>query len=420
MNSADRPVLRGPLDIQLLERRGEKFVVISDPRGVCRGPVVLPLPLWPIATRFDGARTLGEIAAEGEPYGITISLVQRLAAELDELMLLDSAASRAAWQQIQDNFRLQPVREMAMSDRAYPRSGEDLRRMIAQFVERAELSPLDLAPDREVVALLSPHIDYQRGWQTYCSVWSVLECVDRPDVIVLVGTAHQGGSSIFHLTAKGFDTPFGCMPAAKDSIERLVSRCGKEILFRDEILHKHEHSLELQLPWIGCRFVDQGLPAIVPILVGSFHHFVARRTQPMLSQEVALFVEALAAEIEHLRNEGKRVFLYGAVDLAHMGLHFGDTQRVSENHLDVLEAQDRAMLDCVLQGTAEDLFNFIAAEGDRRRICGFPAIYLMMAVTRAAGLNVERHLLDYRQAVERQSDCVVTFASSYWCCPKRV
>jgi hypothetical protein len=65
-------------------------------------------------------------------------------------------------------------------------------------------------------------------------------------------------------------------------------------------------------------------------------------------------------------------------DLAHVGPRFGDAARVSPAELRRIEREDRAMLEPVARGDAQGFFASIAADGDRRRICGFSPIYALL------------------------------------------
>ena len=108
------------------------------------------------------------------------------------------------------------------------------------------------------------------------------------------------------------------------------------------------------------------------------------------------------------------MLFYGGVDLAHVGVHFGDQSRVSDSRLPEIARRDQQLLDAIMTGDEEALFEHMAEDLDARRICGFPSIYTMLAALRASGIRVQGHQLDYRQAVEPSNDCVVTFASGCW------
>ncbi|MBV9463057.1 MAG: hypothetical protein JO317_02410, partial [Verrucomicrobiae bacterium] len=59
------------------------------------------------------------------------------------------------------------------------------------------------------------------------------------------------------------------------------------------------------------------------------------------------------------------------------------------------------------QGDAGEFFKFIAHEEDRRRVCGFPAIYTMLQT-----LSLEHgQLLNYDQSFEKMTNSLVTFCA---------
>ena len=183
---------------------------------------------------------------------------------------------------------------------------------------------------------------------------------------------------------------------------------------RDEILHRREHSLELQLPFLLHRFGRERMPRIVPILVGSFHQYFYENRAPIEDAEILDFVATLADELKALTDSGQRALFYAGVDLAHVGLHFGDTARISDSGLPHIEARDRQLLDSILDGDEQRLFEHMAEDRDSRRICGYPSMYTMFAAMRRAGWVLRGQCLDYRQAVDPKSDCIVTFASACW------
>ena len=160
----------------------------------------------------------------------------------------------------------------------------------------------------------------------------------------------------------------------KELVARLAKRYGNERSFKDEILHRREHSLELQLPFIAHRYRNQRLPAIVPILVGSFNEFFDSGKTPLEHAEVGDFVDALAEVIGELKQANRKVLFYAGVDLSHMGQFFGDEEKISDEHLSMIEQRDLELLDCVMQADEEKLFAHIAEDSDRRRGCGYPSM----------------------------------------------
>ena len=114
------------------------------------------------------------------------------------------------------------------------------------------------------------------------------------------------------------------------------------------------------------------------------------------------FLEALG---ESIAASGRRVAVIAGADLAHVGPRFGDPAPLSPGDLGRVGQEDRAMLSAVAAGDPRGFFEAIAADGDRRRICGFSPIY---ALLRALG-GTTGQVKHYGQWPDPQA--VVTYAS---------
>ena len=417
----DRPQLRWPLDISPIDEAGKSQYLFRDPLGVASESLVIPGPLIPIISRFDGTRSIREIATDGAAHGVTLELVLAIAQTLSQHYFLLTTGFEERFSENATTFRQSPLREAVHAGKVYPDDPMALRAVLDKYLRDVPEVPLSGSSLDRVCAFISPHIDYHRGWKTYAAGFKALQRIHPPDVIFLLGTAHQPGEGIFHFTKKAFATPFGPIPCATEVVDGIVQQIGAERAYRSELLHRQEHSLELQLPFLHHRFADhyrpdsnQPQPALVPILVGSFHEYLLRGQEPQEHGEASDVIGALAESIKSLKAQGKKALFHGGVDLAHVGLQFGDKIRVSDTGLTLVESRDRELLDHILRGDERGLFGHIAADLDQRRICGFPSIYTMLSALRLAGISVRGHLIEYRQAVEPRSDCVVTFASAIW------
>ena len=410
----DRPKLRWPLDTERTSHNGQEVLILTDSERIAEYPAIIPLPLVQIVARLDGETPLSRVLKDFAAQGLTEELLLALIDQLDQLLFLDTPTARAKWSSVRDAFAQAAIRPTALAGLVYPEDAAKLRQSLQQFISDTERRAPTSLKNEHVVAMISPHVDYRRGWQSYGSAYSILEQVERPDVIFLIGTSHRPSNGIFHLANKAFASPIGTLPAASDAIEQLANRFGSERAFREQHLHQREHSLELQLPWLAHRYSNEALPEIVPILVGSFHELVEQGKKPADHGEASEFIGACAEVLRSLNQSGKKVLFFGGVDLAHVGLHFGDRVRVSDTGLPEIQRRDQQLLDVILRGDEDGLFEHIAEDLDARRICGFPSIYTMLAAMRRAGISVRGHQVDYRQAVEPTSDCVVTFASACW------
>jgi hypothetical protein len=206
----------------------------------------------------------------------------------------------------------------------------------------------------------------------------------------------------FALTRKAFQTPFGLVPADGGFIESLQSRVDHD-LFADEIAHRAEHTIELQV--VLLQYVLSGLKAfrVVPILVGSFEEALGSSTSPMSLEPIGAFIEALRETLDEAPEE---VCLVASADLAHVGPRFGDPSPVGPTELERVRRQDQALMEQAVAADPEGFFQEILAQGNRNRICGFPPIYTMLA---ALEDGLEGELLFYGQWPDAQA--TVTFAS---------
>ena len=406
------PRLRWPLDIQQVGVQGQNFALLRDPLGVAADPAIVPLAVLPIISRFDGVQSIASIAKSGEEYGVTVELVAEIAAQLGRMGFLADAETEARWAKIRDEFRRLEIRPAVLAGKVYPSDARELQRVLENYIEQAGVPSVNLLPGQEIAAMICPHIDYQRGWRTYAAAYSILSRVPKPDVIVMFGTCHQPAEGPFVLTNKRFDSPFGIFEPQRDILRGLVERLGEQVL-GEEIVHRTEHSLELQLPMLGLRYLYEDLPPIVPVLVGSFAAQV-ERGEVDRDDPIRKFVAAAVDVLREYRRNGARILFYGGVDLSHVGLQFGDTERSSPESLAVVDRRDREFLSLALGGTSDAVFRHIGEDRDRRRVCGFPAIFTMLSIFEGLGERLEGHLVDYQQSVDAASDCIVTYAAGYW------
>lgn len=413
-----RPKLRWPFDVQYQEHRGERYAIFSDPLGVTPEPVVVPAALIPLLARFDGQRTVKAICDEAQPFGVTEELLQKILLELDQCYLLETSGSKARLASIRSEYRQLSLRQASHAGTVYPAEPGELTQELDRYLSTNSVVLTDRSKigssDRELVGFISPHIDYRRGWQTYGAGFAIIARHHRPDVIILLGTSHQPGEGFFHLTDKSFESPFGIIPIAREVVADIADHYGHERSYRDELLHRREHSLELQIPFLGYCFRDSGPPEIVPILVGSFHEQVLSNTEPSSVGAISDFIGILSDSIKKLELSGKRVLLHGGIDLTHMGRSFGDSGQLTDLARIEIERRDRELLEAVLAGDGTSLFAHIAEDNDRRRICGFPTLYVMLSSMNQAGLRPRGELVEYRQAYDSSTDCLVSFASAVW------
>jgi len=224
-----------------------------------------------------------------------------------------------------------------------------------------------------IVGLISPHIDYQRGGPVYAGVWErAAGAVQAADLVIIFGTDHAGSPGRLTLTRQNYATPYGVLPTDTGVVDAIADAIGEEDAFDEEIHHRGEHSIELAAVWL--HHMRDGRPCqVVPILCGSFQHFVQGGADPAGDP-------TLNAALDVLRSAtaDRRTLVVAAADLAHVGPAFNDLSPIDHIRHAQLQVADEILIDTVIDVDAGAFFNTIAAEGDRRNICGLPPIYLTL------------------------------------------
>jgi AmmeMemoRadiSam system protein B len=138
----------------------------------------------------------------------------------------------------------------------------------------------------------------------------------------------------------------------------------------------------------------------VPLLIGSFQHFVAQDGHPSQDEEMMSFIETLIQQ-----TKGKRVLCVASVDLAHMGPAFDDEFEMDNDQRIALEESDESLMAAVMAGDGERFYREIAAVQDANKICGFSPLYLMLRYLNGRGqAPLHGHRIAYQHCSADQLD----------------
>jgi AmmeMemoRadiSam system protein B len=357
---------------------------------------------------MDGQHSLRDIqVAYARRFGdlLMTDQLQRLIDQLDQALLLDSDRFRQMWADMQAEFRAQPVRPAAHAGTAYDADAARLAAAMDSMLAAVAEAPR--ACDRPPAALIAPHIDLRRGSDCYALGYRELaEATPPADLYVILGTSHAGGTTPLIGTEKDFETPLGVAAVDRAFVRSLAERLEYDIC-ADEPYHRGEHSIEFQVVWLQHVLRAHGAPTIVPILCSGFHQTEKGLADPASVPTVRAALDALR---EVVAGCGQRVCAIAGADLSHVGTRFGDPPPTL-SALDAIRRADLALLEHARSMDGAALYQALAADGDRRHVCGFPPIYAMLhAIDAEAG-----HLLRYDRALERETGSVVTFASLAYC-----
>lgn len=411
----ERPRLR-PLEGFPIEENGQMFLALRDPSGITESVAKLPRTVVAILQLFDGENSRDEICAEYEKRTrsrLPREVLDQLIEQLDRADLLDSDRFRSHVAKVLAEFRDGKDRPAFLAGKSYPKDATELTKLLNSFYEGPGGPGHAQATDQSLPrAIVAPHIDFVRGGPAYAWIYKTLqETTEVPDIVVVFGTSHAGGSQPFNLTRKSYQTPLGTIATAVDVVDEFVghvtARLGPgagQSLFLDEHHHRGEHSIEFQMVWLRHAFGGRAdsLRAL-PILCGSMHDLIDAGGEPkdhaLWSQLTAILRETLA---------GKKVLWVGGVDLAHVGPRFGDEQPLDQDDCKSLERRDQEMLQPCLRGDANGWFQELAREKDARRVCGLSPIYALLETANVS----QGSLLAYGQCpADDNGGSIVSIAS---------
>jgi len=184
------------------------------------------------------------------------------------------------------------VRPAAVAGRFYPKSAEELRLAVQGFLQ-------DALPRtaRNPLAIVVPHAGYIFSGQIAADGFKQVEG-ESYDTVVILGTNHttRGFEKISVYSGRAFDTPLGTVEIDRKVVTPLLETCKECVA--DEKVHKEEHSIEAQVPFVQVLFPKA---RIVPVVVGSAEPAVAAR-----------FGKALAAVLKD-----RRALIVASSDLSH-------------------------------------------------------------------------------------------------------
>jgi AmmeMemoRadiSam system protein B len=375
-----RPRLRA-LDAFVERRRGEAVLALRDPEGLFDGVLLASPALAALLPLLDGTREPAQVAAAWtERTGLPLlpADLEKVLADLRERLVLEGPAADAARAKALATWRALPARPAACAGSSYPEEPDACR----DSLSRHEADAGDVPVPASVRAVLAPHIDLRGGGPCHGAAGRAYRRCDA-DVFVVIGTAHAALRRPFALTRHGFDTPLGRVETDRGLVERLSRRGGGGLL-DDETAHRAEHSVEFQALWLAHVRAGAKPPRIVPVLAGSIGESIRRGRPPEERPEVADFVAALR---ELAREGGERVALVASVDFAHVGPRYGGDGPVKDGDLAAVLAADRPLLDAAARCDARGWFEALAAEGDRRSVCGASPTWTLLAALAGSGLS---------------------------------
>ena len=191
--SATKFKLRSSLDPKWIEHDGKDFLYLQDPLMLSENSILIPAPLVPLLRILDGTKDINELQNSLQSsvgLDLAIGKIQELLDQLDRAFLLDNSNLKKIVLETTKAYRDTPSRLMMHSGSVYPEDKDKAKEMIADFSEKNPMTSPSL--DTGVLAgMLSPHIDFARGGDTYAATWqAAAPSLQDIELVIIFGTDH--------------------------------------------------------------------------------------------------------------------------------------------------------------------------------------------------------------------------------------
>jgi len=257
------------------------------------------------------------------------------------LMITDSIAAPAK--------NTGPCQEPNVSGTFYPSSGQELRRMIEGFLEKAPREP---ALGR-MSGLISPHAGYVYSGPVAAYGYRRIQGQNYKTVVILAPSHYQPIKTAALYPAGSFRTPLGEVAVDEDFVKNLM-QVEPDFRAMPEAFGR-EHGLEVQIPFLQVALKNF---MIVPIL---------------LNTDSAQQCSALATGLAKVIGTRQDVLCIASTDLSH---YFTQKQA---------QAKDAATLKLIQAGDAEGLLRAIAS--NQAEMCGSAAVATLLMTMKQLGIT---------------------------------
>jgi len=261
------------------------------------------------------------------------------------------------------------TRKPAVSDMFYAGTDGELREQI-EWCYKHELGP-GIIPQvnsiglRQLVAMVVPHAGYYYSGPVAAHAYKELAEDGIFDTAVILGPNHTGYGGPVSVWAEGsWSTPLGDIEIDKKLAQRLLG----DVIKADEAAHMHEHSIEVQLPWLQYLY---GKVRIVPIA--------------MLAQDL----ETARAVGKSIGQAGSNLVVIASSDLTHYEPH------------SVAMEKDSSVIEAIIARDEEELYE--RCERLHCTMCGYgPVAAAMVASKEMKGKKAS--LLKYATSGDTSGD----------------
>ncbi len=238
------------------------------------------------------------------------------------------------------------MRAAAVAGYFYPADKVELDGMLGELFRKAEAKPVVAAGG------ICPHAGYVYSGDTAALTYASMANLAKAETAVIMGPNHTGEGSLISLSLEDWETPLGIAKCDRKLAKKIQENCA--IMDFDERAHLHEHSIEVQVP-----FVQKLNPKtkIVCVCMMGQDYDSAKQVGQALSKSL----------------DPKKHIVIASSDFSHY------------LPAETAEKKDRKALEFIEDVDAEGLENAVEKFG--WSMCGFGPISALLEYSRASGIK---------------------------------
>jgi len=237
------------------------------------------------------------------------------------------------------------IREPVVAGQFYPASPSQLKKMIRGMVD-------EKAEKEEVIGLVSPHAGYPYSGPV---AGATISRIKFKETFVIMGPNHHTdiGKPLSIMTEGTWKTPLGDVEIDSELAKQILDTSS--FLEEDAKAHQHEHSIEVQLPFLQYFKTDI---KIVPIVLAPY---ASGATYKEIGKELA----------QTIKESGKEVVIIASSDMTHY-----EPQEVAQS-------KDAQAIEAVLDLNEDELLKRV----DELNIsmCGYAPTTALIAAAKELG-----------------------------------
>jgi hypothetical protein len=256
------------------------------------------------------------------------------------------------------------IREPAVAGTFYPANPDMLGEMIEKYLDQAKDKVVENAPK----AIIAPHAGFIYSGPIAASAYiNLRKWASQYKRVVLLGPSHRiGFNGIASCHATHYKTPLGNLHIDYATIQSLEQ---EGLIICNDAAHLHEHSLEVQLPFLQKTLNQFNL---IPLVVGDCNEsMVSRVIERLWGGDETLFV--ISSDLSHylkyeMANAKDRTTSDAIIHFEYDKLDYGDA--CGRNPIKGLLLSARLHH---LHSSCIDLRNSGDTAGDKVRVVGYGA-----------------------------------------------